>query len=79
MISLQPSKNYDPLKKKTNPHKILIQSMFAPEGEFDLELLMVSEAWTMDTKLKCVFEMPVKDEKVPLIKQEIKEEVIGNV
>ena len=37
MISLQPSKNYDPLKKKTNPHKILIQSMFAPEGEFDLE------------------------------------------
>eukprot|EP00088_Acartia_fossae_P022970 TRINITY_DN24042_c0_g1_i5.p1 TRINITY_DN24042_c0_g1~~TRINITY_DN24042_c0_g1_i5.p1 ORF type:complete len:154 (+),score=29.34 TRINITY_DN24042_c0_g1_i5:111-572(+) len=79
MVSLQPGVNFDPLLKKKNQHKVLIQSMFAPEeeGEFDLELLMVSEAWTMDTKLKCVFEMPVKDEKVPL-KQEIKEEIIGH-
>ncbi|KAI8504738.1 PREDICTED: vesicle-associated membrane protein/synaptobrevin-binding protein-like isoform X13 [Branchiostoma belcheri] len=64
-VMLQPF-DYDPQEK--NKHKFMVQSMFAPEGGIDNETMvnMVSDKmWKdadqtqlMDSKLKCVFELP---------------------
>ncbi|XP_013789478.1 vesicle-associated membrane protein-associated protein B-like [Limulus polyphemus] len=56
-IMLQPF-DYDPSEK--NKHKFMVQTMFAPEGDVNLETLW-KEANTenlMDSKLRCVFHLP---------------------
>lgn len=61
-ICLQPF-DFDPTEK--NRHKFMVQSLVAPEGELNIE-----QAWKevkpeqlMDSKLRCVFELP-EDKKV---------------
>lgn len=58
-VCLQPFE-YDPNEK--NKHKFMVQTMIAPEGDFNPESLWkeASADVLMDTKLKCVFEMPVE-------------------
>lgn len=81
-VMLQPFE-YDPNEK--NKHKFMVQTMFAPGDKVDnLEQLWkeIPADQLMDSKLKCVFEMPtstgetitqpaeVREEKVKPIKQE---------
>ncbi|KAK7113926.1 vesicle-associated membrane protein/synaptobrevin-binding protein-like isoform X5 [Littorina saxatilis] len=57
-VMLQPFE-YDPSEK--NKHKFMVQSMFAPDGRIDNQDQLWKDAppeSLMDTKLKCVFEMP---------------------
>jgi len=56
-VSLQPFE-YDPAEK--NKHKFMVQSMFAPNGEIDQDMLWkdADPNDMMDSKLKCVFVMP---------------------
>ncbi|XP_033625669.1 vesicle-associated membrane protein-associated protein B-like [Asterias rubens] len=56
-IMLQPFE-YDPNEK--NKHKFMVQSLIAPPGEVDQESIWKSQEGgaLMDTKLKCVFELP---------------------
>ncbi|KAG8235622.1 hypothetical protein J437_LFUL014880 [Ladona fulva] len=56
-VCLQPFE-YDPSEK--NKHKFMVQTMIAPEGEFNMDSLWkdVSPEKFMDSKLKCVFELP---------------------
>ncbi|CAG9815922.1 unnamed protein product [Phaedon cochleariae] len=56
-ISLQPFL-FDPAEK--NKHKFMVQTVFAPDGEFNLDQLWkeITPEQLMDSKLKCVFEMP---------------------
>ncbi|XP_076470699.1 vesicle-associated membrane protein/synaptobrevin-binding protein-like [Babylonia areolata] len=57
-VMLQPFE-YDPSEK--NKHKFMVQSMFAPEGKIDSQEQLWKDAppeSLMDTKLRCVFEMP---------------------
>ncbi|KAG5894022.1 hypothetical protein JTB14_018127 [Gonioctena quinquepunctata] len=56
-ICLQPFL-FDPAEK--NKHKFMVQTVFAPEGEVNLEQLWkeITPEQLMDSKLKCVFEMP---------------------
>jgi len=56
-VSLQPFE-YDPAEK--NKHKFMVQSMFAPNGEIDQDMLWkdADPNEMMDSKLKCVFVMP---------------------
>ncbi|XP_023013355.1 LOW QUALITY PROTEIN: vesicle-associated membrane protein-associated protein B/C [Leptinotarsa decemlineata] len=56
-ICLQPFL-FDPAEK--NKHKFMVQTVFAPEGEINLEQLWkeITPEQLMDSKLKCVFEMP---------------------
>ncbi|XP_018568515.1 vesicle-associated membrane protein-associated protein B [Anoplophora glabripennis] len=58
-ICLQPFL-FDPAEK--NKHKFMVQTVFAPDGEINLEQLwkVLSPEQLMDSKLKCVFEMPVE-------------------
>lgn len=44
----------------------MVQSLIAPEGEFDADQLWreVSPDKMMDSKLKCVFELPVDNNTV---------------
>lgn len=60
-ICLQPF-DFDPNEK--NRHKFMVQSLVAPEGEFNTEQLWkeVKSEDLMDSKLRCVFEFP-DDEK----------------
>uniref|UniRef100_A0A1B6DRX8 MSP domain-containing protein n=1 Tax=Clastoptera arizonana TaxID=38151 RepID=A0A1B6DRX8_9HEMI len=62
-ITLQPF-DFDPNEK--NKHKFMVQTMIAPEGEVNLENLWrdVNPEILMDSKLKCVFEMPVESSNV---------------
>ncbi|XP_065187052.1 vesicle-associated membrane protein-associated protein B-like [Sycon ciliatum] len=54
-VMLQPFE-YDPNEK--NRHKFMVQTMFAPEGEIDLDTVWKANAGdVIDTKLKCVFDM----------------------
>lgn len=55
-VMLQPFE-YDPAEK--NNHKFMVQSMYAPAGNFELEQLWkdTQPSQLMDSKLKCVFEM----------------------
>ncbi|KAH9515688.1 hypothetical protein Btru_011742 [Bulinus truncatus] len=57
-VMLQPFE-YDPTEK--NKHKFMVQSMFAPDHVVDNQEVLWRDAppeSLMDTKLKCVFEMP---------------------
>ncbi|XP_038069486.1 vesicle-associated membrane protein-associated protein A-like [Patiria miniata] len=56
-VMLQPFE-YDPNEK--NKHKFMVQSLIAPPGEVNQEEVWKSQesGALMDTKLKCVFELP---------------------
>jgi len=58
-ICLQPF-NYDPNEK--NKHKFMVQSLVAPDGEIQFDQLWkdVTPDQLMDSKLRCVFDMPVE-------------------
>ncbi|XP_063705850.1 vesicle-associated membrane protein-associated protein B isoform X2 [Culicoides brevitarsis] len=62
-IALQPFV-FDPNEK--NKHKFMVQSLVAPEGDFDADRLWkeVTPEQLMDSKLKCVFEVPVDNNTV---------------
>ncbi|ESO94993.1 hypothetical protein LOTGIDRAFT_232132 [Lottia gigantea] len=67
-VMLQPFE-YD-ATEKSNKHKFMVQTLFAPEGPINQEQLWkeVSPENLMDSKLKCVFEMPeseVPESKIP--------------
>jgi hypothetical protein len=60
-VMLQPFE-YDPAEK--NKHKFMVQTMYAPDGAYDTDTLWKdakSEA-LMDSKLKCVFELPAAEQ-----------------
>lgn len=62
-VMLQPF-DYDPNEK--NKHKFMVQTIFAPANITDMDLLW-KEAKPddlMDSKLRCVFEMPSENDKV---------------
>ncbi|XP_076449613.1 vesicle-associated membrane protein/synaptobrevin-binding protein-like [Babylonia areolata] len=57
-VMLQPFE-YDPSEK--SKHKFMVQSMFAPDGKIESQEQLWKDASPdslMDTKLKCVFDMP---------------------
>lgn len=56
-VMLQPF-DYDPNEK--NKHKFMVQSLIAPPGDVDQDAVWKSHdsGSLMDTKLKCVFELP---------------------
>ncbi|XP_017778294.1 PREDICTED: vesicle-associated membrane protein-associated protein B [Nicrophorus vespilloides] len=56
-ICLQPF-YYDPAEK--NKHKFMVQSMFVPDGQVNLEQVWkeCTPEQLMDSKLRCVFELP---------------------
>jgi len=57
MLMLQPFE-FDPNEK--NKHKFMVQTLYAPEGDVNLDTLFKEAApeQLMDSKLRCVFEMP---------------------
>lgn len=57
-VMLQPF-DYDPHEK--NKHKFMVQSLFAPDGDVNLDLLFkeADQSQLMDSKLRCVFELPM--------------------
>eukprot|EP00088_Acartia_fossae_P003868 TRINITY_DN11661_c0_g4_i1.p1 TRINITY_DN11661_c0_g4~~TRINITY_DN11661_c0_g4_i1.p1 ORF type:complete len:267 (-),score=57.87 TRINITY_DN11661_c0_g4_i1:589-1332(-) len=61
-VSLQPF-DYDPQDK--NKHKFMVQSMFAPQGDYNQEQLWkeADSNELMDSKLRCVFVMPAGQEQ----------------
>lgn len=56
-ICLQPF-IYDPTEK--NKHKFMVQTVFAPDGDVNLDAMWkeIGPDQLMDSKLKCVFDMP---------------------
>lgn len=58
-VCLQPF-IFDPAEK--NKHKFMVQTVFAPDGDINLEQLWkdISPDQLMDSKLKCVFELPAE-------------------
>lgn len=60
-VSLQPFE-FDPNEK--NKHKFMVQTLIAPDGKVNLDTLWkeVDPESLMDSKLKCVFEMPIDGE-----------------
>jgi len=62
-ICLQPF-IFDPSEK--NKHKFMVQSMYAPDGDFNMEQIWkdITPDQLMDSKLKCVFEMPAEPTEV---------------
>lgn len=63
-VMLQPF-DYDPNEK--NKHKFMVQTMFAPDGNVDSPDTLWKEAdpsQLMDSKLKCVFELPLESAQV---------------
>jgi len=56
-VSLQPFE-FDPNEK--NRHKFMVQSMYAPDGDFNQDTLWkdTDPAGLMDSKLKCTFVLP---------------------
>lgn len=68
-VMLQPF-DYDPQEK--NKHKFMVQTMFAPDGPIESQEQLWKEATPdklMDSKLKCVFEMPADSSHGPMTKQ----------
>lgn len=63
-INLQPF-TFDPNEK--NKHKFMVQSLVAPEFEYNDEQLWkeVSQDQIMDSKLRCVFEIPAENSITP--------------
>lgn len=62
-VCLQPFR-YDPNEK--NKHKFMVQTVMAPpSGDAQLETVFkeVSPEFVMDSKLKCVFEMPAQEQQ----------------
>ncbi|XP_048752916.1 vesicle-associated membrane protein/synaptobrevin-binding protein-like isoform X2 [Ostrea edulis] len=74
-VMLQPF-DYDPQEK--NKHKFMVQTMFAPDGPIESQEQLWKEATPdnlMDSKLKCVFEMPAdSSNQVPVSKVKETEE-----
>ncbi|KAK9952864.1 hypothetical protein ABG768_016894 [Culter alburnus] len=62
-VMLQPF-DYDPNEK--SKHKFMVQTIFAPHGASDLEAMWkdAKPDDLMDSKLRCVFEMPSDSEKM---------------
>jgi len=62
-ICLQPFV-FEPTEK--NKHKFMVQSMYAPEGDCNLEQIWrnINPGTLMDSKLKCVFEIPPEDNEM---------------
>ncbi|XP_064409627.1 VAMP (vesicle-associated membrane protein)-associated protein A, like isoform X2 [Latimeria chalumnae] len=62
-VMLQPF-DYDPNEK--SKHKFMVQTIFAPSNVSDLEAVWkeAKPEELMDSKLRCVFEMPSENEKV---------------
>merc|ERR1712038_1959936 len=59
-VMLQPFV-YDPHER--NKHKFMVQTMFAPDGPIESQDLLWKEVTPdqmMDSKLKCVFEVPTE-------------------
>lgn len=63
-VMLQPF-DYDPHEK--NKHKFMVQSLFAPDGEVNLDVLFkeADQSQLMDSKLRCVFELPMDATQAP--------------
>ncbi|XP_070797868.1 vesicle-associated membrane protein-associated protein B/C [Pituophis catenifer annectens] len=61
-VMLQPF-DYDPNEK--SKHKFMVQSMFAPPDTSDMEAVWkeAKPEELMDSKLKCVFELPAENDK----------------
>ncbi|OWF35626.1 vesicle-associated membrane protein/synaptobrevin-binding protein-like [Mizuhopecten yessoensis] len=60
-VMLQPFE-YDPTER--NKHKFMVQTLFAPDGPIESQEELWKEVTPdnlMDSKLKCVFEMPVEN------------------
>jgi len=75
-VMLQPFE-YDPNER--NKHKFMVQTMFAPDGPIDSQESLWKEAkpeQLMDSKLKCVFELPVDAQQNNLDSSAVKEENI---
>ncbi|XP_067291318.1 vesicle-associated membrane protein-associated protein A [Pseudorasbora parva] len=62
-VMLQPF-DYDPNEK--SKHKFMVQTIFAPHGATDLEAMWkdAKPDDLMDSKLRCVFDMPSENEKL---------------
>ncbi|XP_077074751.1 vesicle-associated membrane protein-associated protein A [Siphateles boraxobius] len=62
-VMLQPF-DYDPNEK--SKHKFMVQAIFAPSGATDLEAMWkdAKPDDLMDSKLRCVFDMPSESEKM---------------
>jgi len=72
-VMLQPF-DYDPAEK--NKHKFMVQTMFLPEGEDDLESLWKNaspEQIMTSNKMRCVFEMPTDSQEDPINRPEPKD------
>ncbi|XP_063062808.1 vesicle-associated membrane protein-associated protein A isoform X1 [Engraulis encrasicolus] len=69
-VMLQPF-DYDPNEK--SKHKFMVQTIFAPSGVTDLEGMWkdAKPDELMDSKLRCVFEMPSENDKVNLRSRQI--------
>lgn len=63
-VCLQPF-IFDPAEK--NKHKFMVQTVFAPDEEYNLERLWkdINPEQLMDSKLKCVFELPPEQNEAP--------------
>lgn len=75
-VMLQPF-DYDPQEK--NKHKFMVQTMFAPDGPIESQEQLWKDAkpeMLMDSKLKCVFEIPYDK---PADNVHVKEEVVKPV
>jgi len=72
-VMLQPFE-YDP--KEKSKHKFMVQTMFVPDGYTDSHENLWKEAdpgSLMDSKLKCVFELPAESSMAPESETTVKE------
>ncbi|XP_077472163.1 VAMP (vesicle-associated membrane protein)-associated protein A, like [Stigmatopora argus] len=60
-VMLQPF-DYDPNEK--NKHKFMVQTIFAPPNVSDMDALWKDATDLMDSKLRCVFELPSENDKM---------------
>lgn len=70
-VMLQPF-DYDPSEK--NKHKFMVQTMFAPDDEIESQEALwkdVSPENLMDSKLKCVFDMPPVENNVEVLEEAV--------
>ncbi|CAI5640243.1 unnamed protein product [Oreochromis niloticus] len=67
-VMLQPF-DYDPNEK--SKHKFMVQTIFAPPNVTDMESLWkdAKPDDLMDSKLRCVFELPSENDKVHVVKK----------
>ncbi|XP_068197572.1 VAMP (vesicle-associated membrane protein)-associated protein A, like [Antennarius striatus] len=63
-VMLQPLKDYDPNEK--SKHRFMVQTIFAPPNVSDMDSLWkdTKPDDLMDSKLRCVFELPFENDKV---------------